>query len=275
MTANCPTGCGAPSDGLLCANCVLKLEQALGDVRSLVDDLYTSMAKQARVPAGSGGKVKPRPLTADEEEGSSALKHERSPINWGAVEARDVLTNVLETWARDLTNDTWRPVHGRPSAVQAAWLLLGEMTEIRRHPAVGELVEEVTDAVEQARRFIDRPADRVYVGRCRSVGADEYGQTVECGADLYARPGATVVRCRVCMADTDVAEQQAWLMAEARPMLVSVRQAAQWMGSFYGSDVSEATIRGLIHRKKLGYVQGKLIRLGDLLDVLTDRKAAA
>lgn len=246
----------------MCATDVLKLEQALGDVRSLVDDLNTSISKQAKIGSSSGG---------------AGLARERSAVNWGAVTVADNLTNVLVTWARIVSNEEWRPTHGRPVVVQAAWLLLGSMPEIRRHAAVDELVDEVADAVEQARRIIDRPADRVYVGKCRSEGTDEYGQTVECGADLYARPGATEVRCKVCMADTDVKAQQEWLMKELDGRTVTVRQAAQVIGSFYGSDVTEASIRGLIHRKKkLSYLPDtKLIRLGDLIAVLTDRKVAA
>jgi hypothetical protein len=69
-------------------------------------------------------------------------------------------------------------------------LLLGHIPEIRRHPAVVELVDEISDAIHQARRAVDRPADRVYLGQCMET-PDEEGRPVTCLEDIYARPWAT------------------------------------------------------------------------------------
>jgi len=260
--ATCPCGCGQRQDlGLLAASCTARLERELGDVASLVRELDVTLSRQARISVG--GKS------------GKGWAHEKLPIHEGARQAGDVLANTLTTWARDVSGDpqSLGLAPGRPPAVQAAWILLGSINEIRRHPEVKELVDEITSGIAQARHAVDRPADLAYVGPCRAVNTDEYGRAHECGADLYARPEAAEVVCRVCGGETVVAEQRAWLLNEADDRLFTVREAAQMIGDFYGTKVTEAGIRGLIHRKKLGYRSGKLLRLGDLREVLGDIRA--
>jgi len=77
-----------------------------------------------------------------------------------------------------------------------------------REPWAAELVREVRDAVSEAERAIDRPADVGIVGRCQ-----------QCGTSVYAAQDAAVVRCRGCgqrAAREDVREAS---LAEARGLL--------------------------------------------------------
>jgi hypothetical protein len=77
-----------------------------------------------------------------------------------------------------------------------------------REPWAAELVVQVRDAVSEAERAIDRPADVGIVGRCQ-----------QCGASVYAAQDAAVVRCRACgerAAREDVREAS---LAEARGLL--------------------------------------------------------
>lgn len=257
MTAVCPI-CGAgQSLALACHACVTRLERDLTAVPAVMADLYVAVSKQARIGQQSGG----------------GLARERTPVNWGASDVAANLTNVLTTWARDVRADL--PATGSTSpAVDAARILLANVDLIRRHRAVEELVDEITDAVAQARRVVDRPQDRVFVGPCRAL-LDHDGTTYQCSTDLYALPGAPAVTCRVCSSVTDVTDQRMWLLEEARDRLFTVREAAQMIGDLDGIRVTESSIRGLLHRERLAYRPGtRLLRLGDLLEVLADKHSA-
>lgn len=260
----CPVcGCEQP-DGLLCHDDTLRLEQALGDVRSIVEDLDIALSKQARI--GTPGK--------------GGLARERSPINLGAMEAADTLGNVLTTWIRDVRPDTdnWR--HLFPlTTVHAARLLLSSINAIRKHPAVAELVDEITDAVEQARRAVDRPADRQYLGQCMAAFPDEDGQDVTCYAEIWAREGAHEVTCRVCGIEHPVAERRKWLMERAAEMVVTAKEASRYLSDVGQLDVSETSIRNWVGRRKVllrpGLSTQRQFELGALMDYIAKRDADA
>ena len=250
--------------GLVCHACVTVLERDLAEVRALMGELDTTASKQARI--GGGGKGAPA--------------RERSPINWGGVEAADVLTNVLTTWARDVAEVGFLAAHSTNPGWAASRILLNHIDAIRRHPAANELFDQIIDAIKQARRAIDRPADRVYLGQCMVETPDEDGRQVTCLAELFARPQASEVVCRVCSAEHPVAERRAWLMQRAKDMIVTVKEAATFIGEVGGIKVSQSSIRGYLHRGRIAYRPGVTngIRLGDLLAVVLDdseRKGAA
>ncbi len=137
----------------MCSACCDRLERELGDVAAIVAELDVTLSKQARI--ANAGPV--------------GLARERTPINVGAMTVADDLQNTLTTWARNVvghgnyTSATWLP----PS-VTASWALMASIDAIRRHPAVVELFDEVTDAIAQARRAVDRPGNRtiIFVGPC-------------------------------------------------------------------------------------------------------------
>jgi hypothetical protein len=144
---------------------------------------------------------------------------------------------------------------------------------IRRHPAVVELVDEISDAIHQARRAVDRPADRVYLGQCYVETPDDEGSKSPAWPSLYARPQAHEVRCKVCSTEHPVAERRAWLLERAKDMIVTVKEASSYLGEIGGITVSQASIRGYVHRQKLAYrapIEAKRFRLGDLLTVVMD-----
>ena len=251
----CPS-CGCEQGaGLLCARETDLLEKALGDVRWIVTELETTLSKQARM--GTPGK--------------GGLARERNPIHLGALEASDTLGNVLTTWARDVGQ--FELLGHERGPIFASAFLLGSINDIRKHPAVEELLDEVTDAIEQARRAVDRPADRMYLGQCMVELPGEDGELVTCYAELWARPDASEVTCKVCGVTHAVAERRAWLLARAADMLVTVKEASRYIGDVGGMTVTESSIRGLIHRKRLGYrAETTTFRLGDLLEVLADKR---
>jgi hypothetical protein len=251
MSGTCPY-CDAPQDaGLLCSSCCDQLERDLGDVPAIVVDLDITISRQAKIgQAGKGGPA-----------------HERTPVHLGAVAVADDLQNTLTSWARDVTEAcgwVWVASKAPPSSQSAAALLMCIDT-IRRHPAVAELVDEVTDAIRQARRVVDRPLDRQYLGQCMAQA-----DGVICYEEIYARLGAHEVACKVCGITHVVVERRAWLLQRAEDLLVTVREASSYMGEVGGIRVTQAAIRGYLHRGRIGYRTGTMIRLGDLLAVVVD-----
>lgn len=260
MSAVCPI-CDNPQDqGLACHACTTLLERELASVRDLMAELDTSISKQARIGVA----------------GSPGLARERTPVNLGAMAAADDLTNTLTTWARDVSGAAgwvWVGIRTTPAA-QSAATLLALIDPIRRHPAVAEMVDEIHDAIRTARRAIDRPADRIYLGQCLMVTPDDEGRDVTCLADIYAKPNAQTVTCRTCGISAEVRERRAWLLGQARDRLFTVKEAAQMIGQVGKITVSEDRIRGYLRRGRLAYHpigdKTRGIRLGDLLTIVID-----
>ena len=258
MTATCPVCQREQIEGLLCHGCCSFLERELGDVPAIVEELDLTLSKQARIGGGA----------------PAGLARERMPMHEGARLAADYLQNTLTTWARDVAETSgWVWVASTmPPSAQSAAVLLHHINTIRRHAAVAELLDECIDAIRQARRTVDRPLDRQYLGKCLA----EF-EGVECAEEIWARPGAEEVACKVCGITHDVADRRAWLLDKAEDMLVTVREASRYMGEVGRITVTEASIRGYIHRGRIGYRSGNTIRLGDLLAVVVDdgeRKSA-
>jgi hypothetical protein len=85
----------------------------------------------------------------------------------------------------------------------------------------------------------------------------------------------------VCSTEWEIAERRAWLLKRAEDMIVTVKEASQYLGEIGRIHVTEARIRGYLHRgQRLAYrvpVEAKRFRLGDLLAVVLDegeRKSA-
>lgn len=233
MSAFCPScGCSQP-DGLLCHDCTAAIETMLAVAPQLVDQLNLAVAKQARlITTGKAGK---------------GSVHERSPINWNAVDARDQLLVELAIWGDDIP-------------------------AIRRHPQAAEIVSGIGKAVKNAYRAIDRLADRQYLGQCLATEDDAV-----CHAEVWVHAGAHQVTCTQCETVHDVPKRRASLLEQAADMLVTVREASSYIGEVGRIRVTEASIRGYLHRGRIGYRSGTMIRLGDLLAVVLDeseRKSA-
>lgn len=270
-------GCGRPSpDGAAaCASCGALLHQHLAEVADgLAAELDTALARQARL--GGGGR-----------------RGAETPLAYGeaAAEAIAVLRSALVSWVRILDRHdlpfgpacpgrcehgscvwiTTRILPDDTVPAMADWLAR-RVTDIRRHPVGGEAVDELVDAIHQARRAIDRGAELVYCGPCGQRGKD--GRT--CMTDLYARPGARLVQCR-CGAITDVQARRTWLLREAESVLGTATEIAQALTRL-DRPVTPERIRQWDHRDRLiprGHNSRghPLYRIGDVLDLLHDLDA--
>ena len=225
MTMECPS-CGGRQDlGLLCSDCCTAIETMLAAAPQLIDQLDLAVSKQAKLTiASKAGK------------GSA---HEKSPINWGAVAARDALLIELALWGDDID-------------------------AIRRHPKVAEIASGIGRAVKDAYAAIDRMRDRKYLGQCN------YMKT--CTAELWAKPSASQVECDTCHYVHDVSNRRKTLMEIAEDLIVTPLEASRYIGEFGDMQVGHQRIRNYLDRKRLTERPSpdgvKRFRLGDLMKIL-------
>lgn len=254
--STCPVCTAEQPEGLLCHSCTTVLEKVLAEIPWLVGELTTTISKQAKIGIQSG---------------KGAPAHERNPINYGALTVADELGNTLTTWARDI--GMAGNITGSATSAAARYLL-GHIADVRKHTAVSEMVDEITDASHRARQMVDRPADKQFVGPCLAETPDDDGRAITCLDDIWAATDAHEATCRTCGITHDVAERRLWMLREAEDRLFTVREAAQLIGSYGQFIVSESTVRGYVKRGWIiyhGKVEGSsVIRLGDLLDIIKD-----
>jgi hypothetical protein len=173
--------------------------------------------------------------------------HERSPINWGVVAVRDALLVEVALWGDDIN-------------------------AVRRHPQSAEILTGVGRVVKDAYRAIDRARDRQYLGTCLHT---EYDLT--CHAEIWVKPGAHQVTCSQCETTHDVAARRASLLKQAEDMIVTPREASQYVGEVGGIEVKQQRIRNYLDRHRIAERPNpdgvKRFRFGDLLDLLADDAA--
>jgi len=218
--------CDRPvGDGYTCQRCADRLSVALGDVPALWEQLDIVLTRQARYsdPEGRGGE--------------KAL-----PYNLKASELGTALRGLLNTWCRLIAEERGKDLPDDNPAAVACWLL-NHVTWLRHHRAGSEAVEELVDAVNSARRIVDRPAERIYAGPC-----------VQCGGDMYGKPGAEMVECRPCGVGYEVAGRVAWMKSQVYGRLVTAKEGAVLLSRF-GLTTTRNRI-DLWHFKKLIAVAG-------------------
>jgi hypothetical protein len=147
------------------------------------------------------------------------------------------------------------------------------MPQVRQHEAAADILAEVTAAVRQAVRAIDRPAQRAYAGPCPA-----------CHTDLLFKPGHTRVTCTGCGTTYDIAERQEHMRTQLDDYLGTATYAAAILPGI-GVHVTAAMIRGWAHRHMLEVrvvvpargpsgIEQPLYRLGDIVTLALAREAA-
>lgn len=266
--------CDRPShDATICRTCASDLERALGDIPALADELDTTLARQTALGDCNGkARSATRPL----------------PYDPRASEAQWVLRNRLVGWVRELSGDGTESSETdaqRRAAVfpddnlasMARWLL-ARSRELAQHSAGGEAVDEITRAVDDVWRVIDRPPGTLYAGGCDGTGrvpAEDDGWR-PCGYALHAYPSAAWVRCPLCGATYDMAAREDWLLDAMEDAVGSPEELA---ACFRRVDIPVAysTICAYAQQKRIpvhsrgarGY---PLYRGGDVLDVRFKRQ---
>lgn len=250
--------CGRETDAALCGACTAALARDLRTVPELLVDLDLTLARADKIgSAGRGGET---------------------PVPWKehVPDAVWVLGNVLTVWVREVADSRGltlvlparppRPARaippgaradrdGRPAMstelpgraletvrLCAQWLLehVDELRQLAGLDAV-QAHDEVTDAIANARRAVDRPAVRIFVGPCD-----------QCGADLYGLPHRGHATCSGCEATyEDMAERWEIALLKLRGYPATAAVIAQMAGELYGVMIDRKLINQWHSRKEI------------------------
>lgn len=178
--------CTGETNVKLCHNHTTDLETQLAHVDDVVDCIRTTIERRdvGGPSIGRGGPSGSRP-----------------PINLDALEKYEQLRAVITGWAASLQGRTF---YALVKTEEAASYLYSNIPTIRTTEWAYELLDELTDAMTQARAATDRALDRISLGPC-----------TDCGDTVTAITGATLGRCRTCGARVDVREHQRILIVSS------------------------------------------------------------
>jgi hypothetical protein len=190
------------TEGYCCDVCTDRTASQLTAIAELADDARAVARGEVRRGAG----------------GASGKPGSQSPLNDGATDALDAVTNALTTIARDIagTRGLQIPVDAAtptdPLARVCSWLS-GQLawarhaTDDQGQPYAVAFFAEVADRAWRIRSLVNGREPGRYAGPCGYVDEDEN----LCGEDVEARPGASHATCRACGSRYDVEQRQAWM----------------------------------------------------------------
>jgi hypothetical protein len=257
--------CSSPTgdSGRLCRTHTDQLATELATVPDLVDDLQITRTRQDRV-------------TAEKHGGRSATK----PLPWNehAAQRAFELNATLNAWALDTSKlgederDLLAEHHHSDTAAVARWIARNLRT-LRQHQDAGQAYDELSNAIREARRAVDRPLERVFAGPC-GVEADN---GFICREDLYAAQGKTTAVCKGCGARHEMAQRREWMLSIIEDQ-VAYSGLLAGLVSNLGVQIGSSTIRryaaaGRIKAISVDAKHRPLYRIGDVLDVFLKRAA--
>jgi hypothetical protein len=253
--------CGRPvhDTAYVCVRCAAVLRHDLADAAQVAGEAVVTIARLSR---GEPGTCR-----------SSTVP---LPFDWDAADAAWAVANTLSTWTRHICAESGRalpvvPVDAYPSAVLAGWLAECEQVDwLRYRQEAAEAFDELTDAARLAVRVVDRHPERWYAGKCTPGFCDE---------DLYALPGALVVRCWKCRAEHDAQARKQWLLRLAADRLMH----AAWLAAALtrlGERLPPGTVRswasrGLLAAHGVDEHGRPVYRVGDALALLARQTKGA
>ena len=236
--------CGASSgDVALCRDCVTALRIRLGDVVGILPtnttngngksrpehrtilfgDLEVTLARQDQL-------ADPR---ADNGGGSGTPLVFRPHV----TETVWVLHQVLSVWVRELGGDP----EGMSPRWGALWML-ANLDRVQKSPDAAQIMDEVVDCVEQARRALDHPDDhRIFLGRCEHNG---------CRNEVYGVAWLSRAVCETCGAEHKIEERREWLKGRAEDHPASAPVVAGFL-RLIGVKCTAEQVRGFAHRGRL------------------------
>lgn len=258
-------GCGALVSQWLCTSCVTELREGIARIAlpgkynraNLLDELDTVISRQARMSSkGRRGKGAEQPMIVDLR---AAHEHEQLVH----IVRRAFVLVGLVSYART-AHGTYRwPAGARAQALIAAQ----NVERIVMHPECVGLLTDMRTRIAEATRVIDRPPDQWYIGQCTA----QLDNGV-CTRDLYAREGASSVRCPGCRTEHDVSQRRAVLLEAVENVLATATEIARAV-HLLPTPVTRATIYSYAHRGRLVQkgtsTRGEpLYRVGDVLDLV-------
>jgi hypothetical protein len=273
-TPACPS-CGRKvPDWLLCTSCTRILEGNLKALPELMRELRTTFTRQSQAGTGNGGKGAETALVFDEN----------------AATIQDEVINAIGSWVMVFElgqGDLWTyqtmcvclPPFARCKLLHIkvylvansmqAWTdwLLQRINRIRGHDKASMFADEIADCVKRVRRAIDRPADRLYCGKCDI-----------CQSGLWAKASDDVVTCQSCagmvppiISSVLVTGRRDAMLEQATESLATRAEILTAVPGMYGVPINGDTFQSWVKRGRLisvGTRDGQATyRLGSALDL--------
>jgi hypothetical protein len=238
-------------------DCAGELRFTLRDVERVAGEAEVTVARLDRMTRSSRATEQP-----DEgwHKAAGALFPTPLPVSFDAARRHDDAVRVLMTWARYVHvqrgtqvavderchHDTCRlaadrlvigppcPDYDRHPLGDVARMLANSTEWLRYRPDADTAFTSISAACGTIQRVVDRPADRVVVGRC------------PCGTYLYAAAGAADARCDGCGTTYDVAASRDGLRQDLEDRLLTAGQIAT-MAAYLGLTKSREAARKLIN----------------------------
>lgn len=271
MSGEC--GCSRPAlNGHCCPYCFDELEKLVAELPALVGLLYDHMGGQVRFNQPSGGGRAQRSTMA--EDGTVAIETGLDlPVN--ATTASTLLKDYLHRTTRLLMDaGAAHPLRLPADEHQPmARFLYTHLPSLRRLPGVYDLKEELRALTSRVMRLVDKPAGRLYAGRC-SVETDKG----ECPEELYATRAKPFILCKRCGHRHEVAERQQVMREAAEVMWLTAKEMRAIFPTFFGVPLNPATFRKWRERGKLEVMSithtgEELYVCGQILDMAVEAAA--
>lgn len=249
-----------------CANCKSAITDAVTVCTACLDAIGTELRNAQEYLRELLITATRQDVTGDKQARVGGTREQPLGYRPAVTEAETQLRSTLAYWGRLVAAANGVPLYELPvaRASQLAKWLAAHRDTIKRHEGAAVLLAELRAANVAARRLIDRPAERVYLGRCT------------CGRELYARERAHQVVCSGCQTVHSVGERRTWLRDLIRDQYATAADIAAGIGELHGTDISRKTINQWHHRRRLtscglspdGH---PLFRIGDVLDLANPR----
>ncbi|MEU4640841.1 hypothetical protein [Micromonospora sp. NPDC023814] len=206
----CPGCLPRPAaDGLrLCEVDMRRLAEDARTAAVLYEDLALTLIRRGRGGERVAGSSTGAPVPDDE-----------------VMEARQAIRATLVSLVRIIADERGLQTPADEVSALGAYVA-HHAVWLAAHPAADEHAKDLRDIAGDGRNWrmaYPAKANRTYAGRCTFVD----GETgVECGTEVFARPGELTARCEVCGEDYDIAVRQdemraALLDAVARPVEIA------------------------------------------------------
>jgi hypothetical protein len=251
--ASCCCGRPTPQQSYLCRVCTDAYAAALQAVPTIGYELAVTLARQRRFSDDPVSRDGGLPYDTGASAALARLRAELVGLVRLCVAERVSSTDYRHRLPADTLSSMSRWLRWRVDGVAA-------------RPWAGDALGLVA-VVAACERVVDRPVPRSYAGPCDV-----------CGADLYALPGRTELRCRRCRAGYDLAARRADLLRRAHDRLATSTDIARGLSSL-DLPVSPERLRQWHHRGRLlqrGHDRrGRpLYRVGDVVELLLESVSA-
>lgn len=227
--------CTGEANVKLCHEHTTRIEQDLAETDSVLGDLRTTMARMDKGAdsIGGGGPAGSRP-----------------PINLDALDRYEQLRTVLTGWATQLEGRTYLVL---VRTEDVASYLLANIEKVRLTEWAYDLLDELAQAMTEARRATDRAADKISLGTCGEVF-----EGVTCTDTVTAVTGAAFGRCRTCGATVAVKAYQLVRIEQAWNVQAPLPQILRALKQSGHLNIPQKRVEHWVQRGKLFPVIGSL-----------------